>query len=68
MPKPFTKFDQPLETKIHAGKKKTYIDYEIKMKSVVPDAKYDLTIDWTQNKRSNFAKDMRHTMATDAEH
>lgn len=38
------------------------------MKSVVPDAKYDLTIDWTQNKRSNFAKDMRHTMATDAEH
>ena len=39
----------------------------MKLKSGVPDAKYDLMIDWTANKRSNFAKDRRHTMATDAE-
>lgn len=67
MTKPLTKFDQPLVTRIHGGKKKTYLDLEVKLKSSVPDAKYNLMIDWTQDKKSNFNRDKRHTMATDAE-
>ena len=67
MTKPLTNFDGPLITKMHAGKKKTYLDHEIKLKSGVPDAKYDMMIDWTKDKRGNFSRDKRHTMATDAE-
>ena len=67
MTKPFTKFDKPLDVLIHAGKKKTFVDDEVKMKSFVPEAKYNVSIDWTKNKRSNFSKDMRHTLATDIE-
>lgn len=33
----------------------------------VPDAKYNVSIDWTKNKHSNFSRDKRHTLATDIE-
>ena len=67
MTKPFTRFDQPLVTRIHKGTKKTFIDHEVKLKNAVPDAKYDVSIDWTRHKKSNFSMDKRHTLATDIE-
>ena len=67
MTKPFTNFDGPLVKKIHAGKNETYIDLVVKAKSIVPEAKYDISYDWMMNKRSNFSKDKRHTLATDIE-
>lgn len=60
-----TKFDKPLVTQIHAGKKKTFIDDEVKSKKHVPDANYNVSIDWSENKKANFSKDYRHTIATD---
>ena len=65
MTKPTTNFDRPLFTKIHAGTKKTFIDQEVKLKNAVPDAKYDVSYDWTRNKKSDFSIDKRHTLATD---
>ena len=65
--KTMTNFDKPLATKIHPGKKKTFIDDEVKVKAIVPDAKYNLNFDWAADKRSNFSKDFRHTLATDIE-
>ena len=62
-----TRFDHPLVTKIHSGKKKTFIDDEVKVRKHVPDAKYNVSIDWSSDKRPNFNKDMRHTLATDIE-
>jgi hypothetical protein len=66
--KTMTAFDGPLVAKIHAGKKKTFIDDEVKAKSHVPDARYNVTLDWTANKRSNMCKGFRHTLATEIEH
>lgn len=65
--KTLTCFDGPLVTKIHSGKKKTFVDDAVKEKLFVPDAKYNVTIDWAKNKKSDFAKGKRHTLATDAE-
>lgn len=65
--KTMTVFDGPLVAKIHAGKKKTFIDDEVKAKSHVPDARYNLTVDWTANKRSAMCKGFRHTLATEIE-
>ena len=68
MTKPFTPFDGPLIKKIHDGKKRTYIDFEVRAKSIVPEAKYNISYDWaTKGGNSNFCKDKRHTMATDIE-
>ena len=67
MTKPFTKFDGPLVTRIHPGTKKTFIDYEVKRKNSVPDAKYNVSYDWTAHKKANFSLDKRHTLATDIE-
>lgn len=63
-----TKFDQPLVTKIHAGKKKTFVDDAIRFKRHVPDANYNIAFDWVAQKHPNFSKDRRHTLATDIEH
>ena len=63
--KTMTKFDKPLVTRIHNGKKKTFVDMEVKAKKHVPDAHYNVSIDWTANKKSNFNRDMRHTIPTD---
>lgn len=65
--KTMTNFDKPLTTKMHPGQKKTFVDEAVKVKRFVPDAKYNVIIDWTKNKKPNFAKDKRHTLATDAE-
>lgn len=65
--KTITNFDKPLAAKIHAGKKKTFIDEAVTGKKHVPDANYNVLIDWTSSKKSNFARDMRHTLATDIE-
>jgi hypothetical protein len=66
--KTLTNFDGPLVTRIHAGKKKTYIDDYVKEKRHVPDSKYNITTDWAAGpKKANFNKDMRHTLATDIE-
>lgn len=62
-----TKFDGPLVTKIHAGKKKTFVDDAIKFKKHVPDANYNISFDWIAAKHPNFNKDKRHTLATDIE-
>ena len=48
--KPFTNFDGPLIKKIHDGKKKTFIDFEVRAKSIVPEAKYNVSYDWTTNR------------------
>ena len=60
-----TKFDGPLVTKIHAGKKKTFVDDAIRFKKHVPDANYNVQYDWIAEKHPNFNKDKRHTIATD---
>lgn len=60
-----TAFDGPLVTRIHAGKKKTFIDDEVKAKKHVPEANYNVSLDWTRDKRSNFSKGFRHTLATE---
>ena len=44
--KTLTSFDKPLVTKIHAGKKKTFVDDEVKLKSHVPGAKYEVQPIW----------------------
>jgi len=63
-----TPFDKPFSTKIHPGKKKTFIDECIKTKSFVPSANYSIPgYDWALNKKSDFNKDFRHTLATDIE-
>ena len=62
-----TNFDKPLSTRIHPGKKKTFVDDEVKRKSIVPDAKYNLSYDWAKNKTPNFNKEFRGTIATDIE-
>lgn len=67
MMKPVTKLDKPLDVMIRPGKKKTFVDDEVKLKSFVPEAKYNVSIDWTRNTRSNFNKDRRHTLASDIE-
>ena len=54
--------------KIHAGTKKTFVDYEIKSKKHVPDANYNVRTSLeNKRQRSNWCKDMRHTLATDCE-
>ena len=62
-----TKFDGPLITKIHMGKKKTFVDDAIKFKRHVPAANYNVSYDWTVDKHGNFNKDKRHTLASDIE-
>ena len=62
-----TSFDKPLATKIHAGKKKTFIDDAVKFKRHVPDANYNVQRDWIADKHPNMNKDFRHTLATDIE-
>ena len=39
----------------------------MRAKSIVPEAKYNVSYDWSSNNRSNFSKATRHTMATDIE-
>jgi hypothetical protein len=66
--KTMTPFDGPLTSKIHEGKKKTFIDDELKVKAFVPDAKYEINgYDWTSAKKPNFNKEFRHTMYSEAE-
>ena len=63
-----TNFDKPICTKLVSGQKKTFVDDAVKAKRHVPDAKYDVSLNWVApNKRSNFCKDKRHTIATDIE-
>ena len=65
--KTMTNFDKPLAARIHAGKKKTFVDDAVKVKKHVPDANYNVSIDWTKDKKSNLCKDFRHTIPTDIE-
>lgn len=65
--KTMTNFDKALATKIHAGKKRTFVDDAVKSKKHVPDANYNVSIDWTKDKKANFNKDFRHTIPTDIE-
>ena len=65
LPRTLTPFDKPFKARILPGKKKTYLDDAIRDKRHVPPANYNIAIDWTRNARSNFAKDMRHTIPTD---
>ena len=62
-----TPFDKPLAARIRPGKKKTYLDDEIRIKRHVPPANYNVAIDWTRDVKSNFSRDMRHTIPTDIE-
>ena len=61
----YTPFDKPFKARILPGKKTTYVDDAIKEKRHVPAANYNVAIDWTRNARSNFSRDMRHTIPTD---
>ena len=66
--KTLTSFDKPLVTKIHSGKKKTFVDDEVKLHNFVPGAKYEVMPTWNQpRQKSNLCKDKRHTIATDIE-
>lgn len=60
--------EKPLVAKIHSGVKKTFVDYEVKAKKHVPDANYNVRTSLEHKRtRSNWCKDMRHTIATDCE-
>ena len=63
--KTMTNFDKGLTTQIHPGKKYTFVDDAVKSKKFVPDAKYNVSIDWAKDRRANFSKDMRHTIPSD---
>ena len=67
MARTLTKLDGPLVARIHAGKKKTFVDMAVKEKAFVPPANYNVQYDWTANKKSNFNRDVRHTIPTDIE-
>jgi hypothetical protein len=67
IPKPWP-LEAPLSTIIHSGQKKTFVDYEIKSKQFVPDAKYDVRGNLADKRaKSDWNKDKRHTLATDVE-
>ena len=67
IPKPWP-LEKPLSTIIHSGTKKTFVDYEIKSKKFVPDAKYDVRGNLADKRgKSDWNKDKRHTLATDVE-
>lgn len=55
--------DKPLIAKIHAGKRTTYIDDEIRNKKDVPSANYEVSGNLVSTKKSNIDKAERKTMA-----
>ena len=60
--------EKPLAAVMFPYKKKTFIDDAIRDRKWVPDAKYDVIPSMKdKNTRSGMCKDMRHTIATDAQ-
>jgi hypothetical protein len=56
--------DRPLITKIHAGKRNTYIDEEVKAKKGIPAAQYKVMGDLvSKSHKSRIDKAPRTTMA-----
>lgn len=55
----------PLHSKIFAGKKKTYLDHELKLKEHVPPKFYDVGLTMIQTGKSNLDKAKRYTQAAE---
>jgi hypothetical protein len=55
----------PLHSKIYAGKKKTYLDHEFKLKEHVPAKFYDVGLTMVQTGKSGLPKAQRKTHADD---
>lgn len=60
--------DKPLVAKIWPGKKKTYLDFEVKLKEHVPPAKYEILGSMINERRkSNLDKGRRNTLPDEIE-